>query len=146
MPIDVQPFLQWAAPILSTVIVTATTASINAKIAAGERKRDEAKAERDAERKERSEWRTRMEQRLDEQEETIRAILSAQCTQMRSDITHKIHRYVDDLGCASGEEKQSLYAEYEEYCNICTKYGITNHFVDQMMKQVMSLPDRHGDF
>lgn len=166
MPIDVQPFLQWAAPILSAIIVTITTASINAKIAAGEKKRDEARVERDEERREREEWRERVEEQLrthgefiaerddwfewrkrierefSEQNGSIITILEAQCTQMRSDITHKVHRYMDDLQCASDEEKQSLQGEYDLYCSICRKYGIENHFVEHMVRQVMELPSR----
>lgn len=75
-------------------------------------------------------------------DECIMSILEAQCTQMRSDITHKVHRYMDDLGAASEEEKQSLRSEYELYCVICAKYGIKNHFVEQLVQQVMELPDR----
>ena len=87
-----------------------------------------------------------MEKRLDEQEETITAILSAQCTQMRSDAIHRAHRYIDDLGCASMEEKKSFYAEWEEYQTLCDKYGIENNFVNNLVQQVMALPDRKGDF
>ena len=89
-----------------------------------------------------AEWRSKMDERMDEQDATIRAVLEAQCTQMRSDITHKVHRYMDDLRAASTEEKQSLWAEYEVYCVICAKYGIENHFVEQLVRQVMELPDR----
>lgn len=87
-------------------------------------------------------WRAQMDGRMAEQDATIHAVLEAQCTQMRSDITHKVHRYMDDLRCASTEEKQSLWAEYEVYCVICMKYGIENHFVEQLVRQVMDLPDR----
>ena len=52
-------------------------------------------------------------------DDCIMSILEAQCTQMRSDITHKVHRYMDDLGAASEEEKQSLRSEYDLYCVIC---------------------------
>ena len=83
-----------------------------------------------------------IEKRLDEQESKMDSTLEAQCTQMRSDITHKIHRYVDDLHCASTEEKQSLWAEYEVYAAVCAKHGIKNHFVEQMVQQAMDLPDR----
>ena len=146
MPFEkIQPLIAWLAPILSTLIVTAATASINAKIAAGERKRDEAKAETEAERRERAEWRARVEARLDEQDETIKAVLSAQCTQMRSDAIHRAHRYIDDLRCASIEEKQSFYAEWEEYQVLCDKYGIENNFVNNLVQQVMALPDRKCD-
>lgn len=87
-------------------------------------------------------WRKGMDEWRNEMDECTISILEAQCTQMRSDITHKVHRYMDDLGAASEEEKQSLRSEYELYCVICAKYGIKNHFVEQLVQQVMELPDR----
>lgn len=143
------PLIGWAAPIVASVMTTVLTtylvAKINQKLADSERKRDEAKAETEAERRERAEWRARVEARLDEQDETIKAVLSAQCTQMRSDAIHRAHRYIDDLGCASIEEKQSFYAEWEEYQALCDKYGIENNFVNNLVQQVMTLPDRKCD-
>lgn len=132
---EVQRVLAWAAPIASTLIITWLTALINRWVS-------ESKEDREREEAERKAWRSGVDQKLADQDGTIRAVLEAQCTQMRSDITHKIHRYMDDLRCASTEEKQSLWAEYEVYSNICTEYGIENHFVEQLVKQVMDLPDR----
>ena len=123
--------IQWAAPIVSTAL----TAYLTSLIARSEKKTDEKRAKE-------AEWRDAIEQRLDKQEEKLSAVLDAQCTQMRSDITHKIHRYMDDLHCASTEEKQSLFSEYEIYCGVCTKFGIENHFVERLIQQVMELPDR----
>jgi len=166
MPIDVQPFLQWAAPILSTIIVTITTASINAKIASGEKKRDEARSERDEERKRVEEWRKRVEEQLRTHGEFIAerddwfewrkriedefsaqnnktdVILELQCSQIRSDLVHRAHRYIDDLGCASTEEKNAFWAQYEDYQRVCAANGIENHFIDGLAKQVMNLPTR----
>lgn len=105
-------------------------------------KRDAARAEAQAERDERSEWRKMVEKRLAEQDRRLETVLEAQCTQMRSDAIHRAHRYIDDLGCASIEEKQSFFAEWEEYQRICEAYGITNSFVDNLVQQVMELPDR----
>ena len=134
--------IQWLAPILSTLIVTALTAQINARAKRDEERRTKSQQAFDDERKEWSEWRKRIEDRFAEQDDTILAILESQCTQMRSDITHKVHRYMDDLHCASEEEKQSLQAEYDLYCKICRTYGIENHFVERMVQQVMELPGR----
>lgn len=139
-----QEFIQWLAPILSTIIVAGATASINAKIASGEKKRDAARAETEAKRKAEAQWRDAVTTRLDEQDERIGAILQGQVTQMRSDVTHKIHRYMDDLGCASTEEKKSLDEEYKLYCLLCEKYGVENDFVANMMEHVMALPARKG--
>lgn len=144
-----EPFVTWAAPIaaalvtcLGQMLVAVGQRKLNLRMDEEERNRNEARVKTEEKRRLEAEWRESVDARLKEQDDVIKTILSAQCTQMRSDITHRIHRYVDDLGCASSEEKQSLYSEYEEYCEICRRYGITNHFVDQMMKQVMALPDR----
>lgn len=70
------------------------------------------------------------------------SMLKSQVTQMRSDCLHRIHRYLDDLGCASTEEKDAFWAEYQEYCALCEQYGIENSFVDELAKRVMALPER----
>ena len=132
----------WLSPIFSAIIVTAATASINSHVKERERLADERHEETEAKRAVEAEWRDSVMVRLDSQDEKIHSVLEAQCTQMRSDVTHKIHRYLDDLRCASTEEKQSLYTEYEVYCELCEKHGITNHFVEQLINQVMELPDR----
>lgn len=142
MEAHVSAILGWLAPILSTVIIAAATASINAKIAEGERKRDEDRASTEAKRKAEAEWRSRIEERMDEQDEKIMSMLKSQVTQMRSDTLHRVHRYLDDLGCASTEEKSAFWAEYEEYCRLCEQYGIENNFVDELAKRVMALPER----
>lgn len=117
-------------------------------VALGQRKMsqrmDEGQAKTDAKRKAEAEWREGITARLDAQDERIDAVLQGQVTQMRSDVTHKIHRYMDDLGCASTEEKNSLNEEYKLYCLLCEKYGIENDFVANMMEQVMALPSRNG--
>lgn len=115
---------------------------LNGKFKSAEDKRDQARAETDAKRAAEAEWREKVVHRLDKQDERIDAVLQGQVTQMRSDVTHKIHRYMDDLGCASTEEKNSLDEEYKLYCLICEKYGIKNDFVANMMEQVMALPSR----
>ena len=139
---DLKDFLAWAAPIASTVIVTFLTAQINLRTKREEETREERHAENDARRKKEAEWRERVEQRLDEQDEKIQAILKGQCTQMRSDLIHRAHRYVDDLHAASTEEKEAFWAEYEDYVLICDANNIVNHFIDELARQVMELPNR----
>jgi len=132
----------WLAPILSTIIITAATASINAHIKRRDKVADERHAETEAKRKAEAEWRDKVVRRLDKQDETINTILTAQCSQMRSDIVHKCHRYLDDLGRASIEEKNALKAEHDEYSAVCEANGIVNSFVDMMVQRVMDLPER----
>lgn len=115
-------------------------------VALGQRKvsqrMDEGQAKTDAKRAAEAEWREHMVTRLDQQDERIDTILTAQCSQMRSDLIHRAHRYIDDLGCAGTEEKQSFWAEYEDYMRICDANSIVNHFIDNLAKQVMALPNR----
>lgn len=87
-------------------------------------------------------WRKDLIKQMTEQDKRINTILQAQCSQMRSDIIHKCHRYLDDLGKASSEEKEALKAEHEEYSAVCKANGIINNFVDLMVQRVMSLPER----
>lgn len=135
-------FVAWLAPILSALITGGGMALINSKLASGERKRDAARAETEAKRAAEAAWRDSVSARLDEQDKCIGTILQAQCSQMRSDIIHKCHRYLDDLGKASTEEKEALKAEHNEYAKVCKANGIVNNFVDLMVQRVMELPER----
>ena len=129
------PILTWAAPIASTLIITWLTALINGWVS-------ESKKDKERDESERKAWRAGVDQKLKDQDGKIDAVLQAQCSQIRSDILHKAHRYIDDLGCASTEEKKALWAEYEDYMSICDANNITNHFIDNLANQVMELPNR----
>lgn len=115
---------------------------LNARFKSAEDKRDAARADTDAKRRAEAEWRKGITSRLDEQDERIATILQAQCSQMRSDIIHKCHRYLDDLGKASTEEKEALKTEHDEYSAMCAANDIVNNFVDLMVQRVMDLPER----
>ena len=128
---DIQPLVSWVAPIASTALTTYVVALINRN----EKRREDDTRNREA-------WREGVNKRLDEQDAKIDAVLKGQTTQMRSDLIHRAHRYVDDLGCASVDEKKAFWDEYEDYCAICEAYEIKNNFVDLLAKQVMELPDR----
>ena len=132
---SITPIIAWAAPIASTLIITWLTAVIN-------RKMDESKKDKERDETERKAWRAGVDQKLKDQDGKIDAVLQAQCSQIRSDILHKAHRYIDDLGCASTEEKKALWAEYEDYMSICDANNISNHFIDSLANQVMELPNR----
>ena len=56
---------------------------------------------------------------------------------MRGDLIHKAHRYVDDKGYASIEEKDSWHEEWTQYQSICPRNG----FIDSLAAQVMALPE-----
>lgn len=122
---------------------------LNMRMDESEAKRNQAKADTDAKREAEAKWREDMERRMDEFEAKLAemsdktdATLRGQLTQMRSDTVHKAHRYLDDLGCASTDEKQAFDAEYQEYARLCDAYGIENEFVENLHRQVMALPGR----
>lgn len=132
----------WLAPIAAGFLTLAGQLWLNDRFKRADEKLDRARADTDAKRAAEAEWREGVERRLDTQDAKIDSVLKGQCTQMRSDIVHKAHRYLDDLGMASTEEKQAFWVEYEDYQLICEQYGIENHFVDELAKRVMELPER----
>lgn len=134
--------ITWAAPIAAALLTCAGQLWLNNRFKRADEKRDQARADTDAKRRAEAEWREDVEQRLCAQDEKLAVVLRGQTTQMRSDLTHKIHRYMDDLGCASMEEKDSLEDEYKVYCAICEQYDFENDFVAELMSQVMRLPNR----
>lgn len=128
--------------LIGQALVALGQRKLNMRMNEGERVRNDARAETEAKRAAEAEWRDGVEQRLAEQDEKIDAVLRGQTTQMRSDLVHKAHRYIDDMGCAGVEEKKAWWAEYEDYCAICEAHSIKNSFVDQLAQLVMTLPDR----
>lgn len=136
--------MDWLAanPLTFGLLTLAGQLWLNQRFKLADEKRDAAKADAERERQERVEWRKKVECKLDSQDKLIDTILTAQCSQMRSDIIHKCHRYLDDLGRASIEEKNALKAEHEEYSAVCKANGIVNNFVDLMVQRVMELPER----
>lgn len=170
MTVTIGGIISWLAPILSTIIITAATVSINAQAKKHERVAEERHQETEKKRKEEAEWRGDVDRLMQEQGDALKSvandrsdwyawraemiaqmqvqdnridtILHAQCTQMRSDIIHKCHRYLDDLGRASTEEKQALNAEHEDYTAMCEANHIVNNFVDKLVERVMQLPER----
>lgn len=105
-------------------------------------RRELARAQQDEDRQETKRWRDSMMQRMDKQDDKINLLVLAQATDMRSDIIHKCHRYLDDLGKASTEEKEALSAQHREYQNFCDTNDLDNNFIDSMVKRVMALPER----
>ncbi len=170
MNTTVTAVIGWLAPILSTIIITAATVSINAQAKKHERVAEERHQETEKKRKQEAEWRVEVDRLMQEQgvalqsvandrddwyawraemiaqmqaqDDRITTVLQAQCTQMRSDIIHKCHRYLDDLGRASTEEKEALSAEHDDYSAMCEANDIVNNFVDKLVERVMQLPER----
>lgn len=115
---------------------------LNLRMDEGEAKRNQAKADTDAKRAAEAEWREGIDRRLDDMEEKLNRSVSQQTVQIRSDIVHKCHRYLDDLGRASSEEKEALNDAYEQYCTFCADLEIKNDFIDMLVARVMELPER----
>lgn len=132
---SLEPILTWAAPIASTLVVTWLTAIINKWM-------NESKKDREREEAERREWRKGVDARLEKQEKVMNSVLNLSCSNSRGDIVHKCHRYLDDLHCASHEEKQALKAQNEDYELVCKENKIQNDYVRQLVQRVMELPER----
>lgn len=115
-------------------------------VALGQRKisqrMDEGQAKTDAKRAAEAEWRESVTKRLDEIEGKVDRSIAQQAMWTRSDIVHKCHRYLDDLGKASIEEKQALHDEHVQYSQFCEDLGIDNNFIDRLVAKVMDLPER----
>lgn len=141
---QIKELIDWLAanPLTLGLLTLAGQLWLNQRFKMADEKRDSARADTEAKRAAEAEWRECVVGRLDRQDERIDTILTAQCSQMRSDIVHKCHRYLDDLGCASIEEKDALKAEHDEYSAVCSANGIVNNFVDMMVQRVMELPER----
>lgn len=142
MPDAITHIWAWLAPIAAGLLTLAGQLWLNQRFKMADEKRDQARADTDAKRAAEAEWRECVVKRLDKHDELMDTILTAQCSQMRSDIIHKCHRYLDDLGCASIEEKDALKAEHDEYSAVCAANEITNNFVEMMVQRVMELPER----
>ena len=75
-------------------------------------------------------WRQKMDEKISVINESLVCV-------MRGDLIHKAHRYVDDRGYATIEEKESWHEEWEQYQAVCPRNG----FIDALAEQVMSLPE-----
>lgn len=84
----------WLAPILSTIIITAATASINAHIKRRDKVADERHAETEAKRKTEAEWRERMEEAITDLKREVTKSKDAQQSTMRQSLIHSYEKYV----------------------------------------------------
>lgn len=133
---DVQPLISWLAPIASTVIVTAATASINSKIADGERKRDEAQAETEAKRRAEAEWRLDVDTHMCDLNRKLDTLNDATQTNMRTTLIHYCEKYLE-RGWVTPEERASIWDMHKKYAALNA-----NGFIDNYISRVMELPDK----
>ena len=129
-------FLAWAAPIASTVIVTALTAQIKARQDEGERKRDEARSETEAKRRAEAEWRERVEGSVADIDAKLDVLNEATQTTMRTTLLHYIEKYLT-RGWVTPEERASLMDMHAKYAALNA-----NGFIDGYMARVAELPDK----
>lgn len=158
------PIIGWLAPILSTIIITAATASINAHIKRHDQLAEERNAKTEEKRKadaewresvdklleEQSEalkavaqdlddwckWRAAMVERLDAQDEKLDALTDATQTTMRTSLLHYIEKYLT-RGWITPEERASLIDMHNKYAALNA-----NGFIDGYMNRIAKLPDR----
>lgn len=129
-------FLAWAAPIASTVIVTALTAQIKARQDAAERKRDEAQAETEAKRRAEAEWRERIWGSVADIDAKLDVLNEATQTTMRTEILHLVEKYLT-RGWVTPEERASLFDMHRKYSALNA-----NGFIDGYIERIKNLPDR----
>lgn len=127
-------FLAWLGPILSALITSGGLAIINAKIASGEKKRDEARVETEAKRKAEAEWRERIEQRMDNLESNMNITMQAQQSNMRAQLIHTAEKYFS-RGSITPEEHAS-------WCDMHDRYSAMgfNGLIDTYRIHIDSLP------
>lgn len=139
---DPQQIVAWLAPIAASLATFAGQRALTSRFEKADEKREMARLETSEKRAAEAEWRERIESRMDTQDGKIDALVVAQASTMRSDVIHKCHRYLDDLGCASTAEKQALNSQWRDYSHLCETHDIENSFVDGLVEQVMALPSR----
>lgn len=158
------PIIGWLAPILSTIIITAATASINAHMKRHDELADARHAETEEKRKADAEWRetvdkllmeqaealkhvaedradwyawrAAMVERLDAQDKKLDALTDATQTTMRTTLLHYIEKYLT-RGWITPEERASLNDMHSKYAALNA-----NGFIDGYMNRIAKLPDR----
>lgn len=128
--------------LIGQTLVALGQRKLNQRMDESEHKRNDARAETEAKRAAEAEWRDSVTKRLDEIESKVDRSVTQLAMWTRSDIVHKCHRYLDDLGKASIEEKQALHDEHVQYSQFCDDLGVDNNFIDNLVARVMELPER----
>lgn len=131
---DLQQVAAWVAPMLSTIIVTAATASINARIARGEKKRDEAQEATEAKRKAEAEWREAMSRHMAQLDEKMGLTTSSLQSTMRATLIHNAEKYFS-RGSITPEEHASWCDMHDRYSSM----GF-NGLIDTYRTRIDKLP------
>ena len=121
--------IAWLAPILSTIIVTAATASINYQVQKAQKVADERHEETEAKRASEAEWQASVTEKLD-------SLTDATQTTMRTTLLHYVEKYLT-RGWLTPEERASLYDMHQKYSALDA-----NGYIDGYIARVMALPDK----
>jgi len=158
------PIISWLAPIVSTLIITAASASINSSMKRHDQLADARHAETEAKRKADAEWRQEVDRLLSEQAEALKSVAqdrtdwyswrsevielmdsqdgkldnltNATQTTMRTTLLHYIEKYLT-RGWLTTEERSSLNDMHEKYAALNA-----NGLIDGYMRRIESLPDK----
>ena len=158
------PIISWLAPIVSTIIITAASASINSSMKRHDQLADERHAETEAKRKadeewrkavdklleEQSEslkqvaedrvdwysWRTEIIERLDEQDAKLDTLTDGVQTTMRTDLIHLYEKFTT-RGWITPEERAAWHDMHAKYSALNA-----NGLIDSYSAKLDELPDR----
>ena len=158
------PIIGWLAPILSTIIITAATASINAPIKRHDQLAEERNAKTEEKRKADAEWRESVDKLLEEQSEALRAVTQdfddwhewraamVECmgeqdkkldaltdgvqTTMRTDLIHLYEKFTT-RGWITPEERAAWHDMHTKYSALNA-----NGLIDSYSAKLDELPDR----
>lgn len=125
----VEKFLAWFAPVLSTIIITIVSASINAQVKHHEMIAEERHNETEAKRKAEKEWQASVIGKLD-------SLTDATQTTMRATLLHYIEKYLT-RGWLTPEERAALVDMHGKYSALNA-----NGLIDGYMARIATLPDR----
>lgn len=136
MDSTITAIIQWLAPILSTVIIAAATASINMQVSKAQRSADERHEETERKRKAEAEWRDEIAERISVIEDRLTLSTEAQQTTMRATLVHNFEKYYE-RGWLTPEERAS-------WCDMHDKYSAMgfNGLIDTYRMKLDGLPDR----
>lgn len=110
----IERLIAWLAPIVSTIIVTAATASINAHIKRRDQVADERHAETEKKRKAEAEWRDSVGRSIADLKKEITQSKDAQQATMRQSLIHSYEKYVT-RGWLTTEELSAWLDMHDKY-------------------------------
>lgn len=158
------PIISWLAPIVSTLIITAATASINSRMKIHDQMAEARHAETEAKIKADEEWRQAVDKLLEEQSDALRAVAQDRAdwyewraaiverldtqdekldaltdgvqTTMRTDLIHLYEKFTT-RGWITPEERAAWHDMHTKYSALNA-----NGLIDSYSAKLDELPDR----